>query len=143
MQVGAAVGWRARYAEAQLLALAGLAAQAPEQQFDHLQILRFGRVEQAALHRPARVAVEELGKFVGPVAVGVDMGAFDLVQDVLARQHLLRHLAVGDVDEGIELGLKSTSSPFRVARTMRLVPRSSPLTACCDAVAMAIDKSPD
>ena len=74
-----------------------------EQQLDHLQILRLGRIEQAALHGPARVAVEELGEFVGPVAVGVDMGAFDLVQDVLARQHLLRHLAVGNVDEGVEL----------------------------------------
>ena len=96
-------GWRARYAQAQLLALARLAAQAPEQQFDHLQVLGLGRIEQAALHRPARVAHEEFGEFVGPVAVGVDMGAFDLVQDVLARQHLLRHLAEGDVHEGVEL----------------------------------------
>ena len=71
------------------------------------------------------------------------MGAFDLVQDVFARQHLLRHLAVGDVDEGVELGGEVTFCPFRVARTMRLVPRSSPLTACCGATAVAIGISPD
>src|SRR4029077_18390763 len=45
--------------------------------------------------------------------------------------------------KALSWGVKSTSSPFRVARTMRLVPRSSPLTACCDVAAMVMGESPD
>ena len=102
-QVGAVAGRRARDAQAQLLAPGRFAAQPTDQQFDHLKVLRFGRVEQPAPHRPPRVAVQELGELVGAVAVGEDMAGFDLMQDVLPRQHLLGHLAVGDRDEGVEL----------------------------------------
>ncbi len=102
-QVGPTLNRRARHAEAQLLSARRFPAQTPEQQLDHLHVLRLGRVEQATLHGPARVTIEEFREFVGSVAVDVDMRPLDLVQDALARQHLLRHLAVGDAHEGIEL----------------------------------------
>ena len=97
------LGRRARHAEACLLAPLRLAAELRDQQLDHLQVLGFGRIEQAALHRPARVAVEELGELVGAVAVGIDVVALDLEENALGGQHPLGHLDVRKLDEGIEL----------------------------------------
>src|SRR5689334_13191459 len=48
-------------------------------------------------------------------------------------------LLYGMSTKALSCGLKSTSSPLSVASTMRLVPRSSPLTTCC---AVFIGKPP-
>jgi hypothetical protein len=112
-EVRIAIGRRTWYAQAQFLAIAGLAAQPAQQQFDHMQVPGFGGIQQAVLHRPACVAIEELGEFVGAVAVDVYVGAVDFVQDAFARQHLLGHFAIRERNECIELGREAGAISFR------------------------------